>query len=297
MQYSHLLVFAASLLSLISSSIAAATYKNDVTLVLAKQNNKFSDLLKKPVEIELNLPEEDELLKVVVKNDIAYDFNSLILSVNGVEQTYPLKINDKKVVNVDASASNDEFPQYTWSIQANQLPRTLLYYAIHDDLPIQADLILKSDEGLVKRTKIFEIVLTKNEDITLDFKKLNNINKGIDSDFKAKKIIRHVFNAPSKQAPEELAIIFSFFICLGAFIAMMLQLKSIAEADKKVVTLKKNCGTLSYISIFLAGILATEYTFLQYYLNNLSIFGLLKYAFFSIIPTILAGVKLSKRLF
>lgn len=295
MKYSYSLLFAASVLRFIT--LAAAKYTNDVTLVLAKQNNRFSDLIQNPADIELSLPEEDELLKLIVKNDDLYDFTSLLLRVSDVEQAYQLKINDKKLLESDGSANGDTVPEYSWTLQVNQLPKTLLYYALDENLPIEADLILKSGENLVRRTNIFQLSLVKGDDFALDFKKLNRINKGIKSAFKAKKIIRHVFNAPSKQAPEELAIICSFFIGLGAFIAMMLQVRSIAESDKKVVTLKKNCGTLSYMAIFLLGVFAAEYSFLQYFLNNLSIFGLLKYAFFSMIPTILAGIKLSKRLF
>lgn len=294
MKYSYSLIFAASLLRLIT--FAAAKYTNDVALVLAKQNNKFPNLIQNSAEIELTLPEEDELLKLIVKNDDIYDFTSLLLRVKDVEEAYTLKINDKKLLESEGSARDDTLV-YSWTLQVNQLPKTLLYYALDENLPIEADLILKSGENLVRRTNIFKLSLVKGDDFALDFKKLNNINKGIKSAFKAKEIIKHVFNPPSKQAPEELAIICSFFIGLGAFIAMMLQVKSIAESEKKVVTLKKKCGTLSYMSIFLFGVLATEYTFLQYFLNNLSIFGLLKYAFFSMIATILAGIKLSKRLF
>ncbi|XBW35099.1 hypothetical protein QEN19_000661 [Hanseniaspora menglaensis] len=287
----------ALLVSLLSFAMKiAAEYTNDVTLLLAKQNNKYSDLLKEPASLELTLPEEDELLKVIVKNNVKYDFNSLIVSVNGIEQAYALKLDDKKVLSTDTSVSS-EIPEYTWSLQITQLPKTLLYYAINENALLEVDLILKSENGLVKRSKIFDVSLLQGEEFSADFKKAKNFNKGINSDFKVKEIIRHVFNAPSKQAPEELAIIFSFLIGLTTFMVVMIQLKNIAESDKQVVTLKKSCGTLSYMSMFLTGVFATEYTFLQYYLNNLSIFGLLQYAFFSLILTIWAGIKLTNRLF
>ena len=291
---------ALNLLSIASNFLVSAeAIAKDVSLILVKQNNKHTDLLNKPRNLDFTLPDDDELLKLIVESDFEYSFTSLIISTNEhkVEQPYALKINNKKLLENSKEDSKSDSFIYEWSLQISQLPKTFLYYAFEKEQTINVDLILKKDSELLKRQNIFNIDLKKDEDFLVDFKKIGSINKGIFSDFKSKPIINYLFRAANQEAREEVVVIFSIFIVLAAFFTIMISFKQIAESETKVVTLKKKCGTLSYISMFLIGVIATEYFFLQYYLDNLSIFGLLKYALSSIAFTIVTGVKMSKRLF
>ncbi|CAI8492450.1 unnamed protein product [Hanseniaspora opuntiae] len=269
-------LFAVNVLSIASNIFACAeSVAQDVSLILVKQNNKHTDLLNNPCNLDFTLPDDDELLKLIVETESELDFTSLIFSTKDhtIEHPYTLKKNDKRLLENNKDDSSSTKLNYEWSLQLSQLPKTFLYYAFEQQRN------------------------NKQDDFLVDFKKIGSINKGIFSDFKSKPIINYLFRAANVEASEEVVVFFCIFITLAAFLTIMLSVKQIAESPVKVVTLKKKCGTLSYISMFLSGVVATEYFFLQYYLDNLSIFGLLKYALCSIAFTTVTGIKMSKRLF
>lgn len=293
-------LLAVNVLTIASSIFASAeSVAQDVSLILVKQNNKHTDLLNNPCNLDFTLPDDDELLKLIVETESELDFTSLIFSTKDhtIEHPYTLKKNDKRLLENNKDDSSSTKLNYEWSLQLSQLPKTFLYYAFEQQETINVDLILKSKTDLLKRQNIFNIALSKEDDFLVDFKKIGSINKGIFSDFKSKPIINYLFRAANVEASEEVVVFFTIFITLAAFLTIMLSVKQIAESPVKVVTLKKKCGTFSYISMFLSGVVATEYFFLQYYLDNLSIFGLLKYALCSIAFTTVTGIKMSKRLF